>query len=120
MIRKLFLFGAALMVAATMAFAQDEAKKPVKISGYLIDNMCAGEHADEAKEHKTSCSLMGGCARSGFSVAANDKTYKLDERGNKDALQVLKTTKTKEGVKVEVEGTLDGDTLHVDHLAEVY
>jgi hypothetical protein len=61
---------------------------------------------------------MASCEKSGFAVVAGDKTYKLDEQGNKLAADVLKTVKTKKGLKVDVEGTVEGDTLHATTLAE--
>jgi len=120
MIRKISLLGLTLALCAVFAYAQDE-KKTVKVTGYVIDNMCAGPHAaeDEAKEHTTSCALMPRCEKSGYAVVSGDKSYKLDGNGNKLAAQLLHHTQTKRGLKVEVEGTLEGDTLHADKLAEV-
>jgi hypothetical protein len=120
MIRKISLLGLALALCAVFAYAQDE-KKTVKVTGYVIDNMCAGMHGaeDEAKEHTTSCALMPKCEKSGYAVVSGDKSYKLDDNGNKLAEQVLRSTHTRRGLKVEVEGTLEGDTLHADKLAEV-
>src|SRR5947199_6018011 len=121
MIRKISLACVALALAAAFAYAKDDTKKTVKVTGYVIDNMCAGDHAseDEAAGHSTSCALMPKCEKSGYAVVAGDKSYKLDDNGNKLAAGVLKNTHTKKGVKVEVEGTLEGDTLHADKLAEV-
>ena len=67
MIRKISLLGLTLALCAVFAYAQDE-KKTVKVTGYVIDNMCAGPHAaeDEAKEHTTSCALMPRCEKSGY------------------------------------------------------
>lgn len=111
---------AALAVAfAFTAFALAQEKKTAKINGFLVDNMCATPVDSEAKQHATSCSLMEACQKSGYAVVSKDKVYKLDERGNQLALAVLKETKTKKGVAVAVEGTLQGDVLHVDTLAEV-
>jgi hypothetical protein len=120
MIRKLSLVAVAVALAAVFAYAQGE-KKTVKVTGYVIDNMCAGMHGseDEAKEHSTHCALMERCEKSGFAVVSGDKSYKLDADSNKLVAQLLHSTKTKHGLKVEVEGTLEGDTLHADKLAEV-
>jgi hypothetical protein len=120
MIRKISLLGVALALAAALAYAQGE-NKTIKVTGYVIDNMCAGMHSseDEAKEHTTSCALMPKCEKSGFAVVSGDKSYKLDDNGNKLAEQLLKTTHTKKGVKVEAEGTLEGDTLHAEKITEV-
>ncbi len=121
MIRKISLLCVALALTAAFAYAKDDTKKPVKVTGYVIDNMCAGDHPAEAKAkgHSTSCALMPSCKESGYAVVSGDASYKLDDNGNKLAVALLKSTHTKKGLKVEVEGTLDGDTLHADKLTEV-
>jgi hypothetical protein len=120
MIRKASLVAVAVALAAVFAFAQEAEKKSVKVTGYIIDNMCAEMHGseEEAQKHPNACALMPACEKSGFSVVAGDKTYKLDEQGNKLAAEALKAVKTKKGLKVNVEGTLEGDTLHATTLAE--
>ena len=119
MFRKVSLVAAAVALAAVFAYAQGE-KKSVKLTGYVIDNMCGEMHGSEAeaKKHPNSCALMDSCQKSGFAVVSGDKTYKLDEQGNKLAAEALKAAKTKKGLKVDVEGTVEGDTLHVAKLAE--
>jgi len=122
MSRKVFALGLILAVAFVL-YAQGD--KSVKISGYLIDNACSTGHvkdagfADRAKKHKTSCALMDSCEGSGYAVYADGKLYKLDVAGNKGASQILKDTETKEGVMVAVEGTVDGETVHVTKITEV-
>ena len=118
MFRKVSLVAVAVALAAVFAFAQEGEKKTLKVTGYVVDNMCAGMHGteDEAKNHPNACALMPACEKSGFAVVSGDKTYKLDEQGNKLAAEALKGAKTKKGLKVDVEGTLDGDTLHTDKL----
>ena len=121
MIRKASLVAAAVALTAVFAFAQEAEKKSVKVTGYVIDNMCAaGEHGTEeqAKDHGTACALMPGCRKSGYTIVSGDKSYKLDERGNTLVAEVLNSTKTKKGLKVDAEGTLEGDTLQVARLAE--
>ena len=120
MIRKASLVAVVVALAAVFAFAQEAEKKSVKITGYVVDNMCAEMHGteDEAKNHPNACSLMPACEKSGFAVVSGDKTYKLDEQGNKLAAEALKAAKTKKGLKVNVEGTVEGDTLHATTLAE--
>ncbi|MDT7780181.1 MAG: hypothetical protein QOC99_2693 [Acidobacteriota bacterium] len=120
MFRKISLVAVAIALSAVFAYAQGE-KKTVKLTGYVIDNMCAGEHASEAdaKEHSTHCALMARCEKSGFVVVSGEKSYKLDAEGNKLMSQLMHTTKTKKGLKVSVEGTVEGDTLHADKLTEV-
>jgi hypothetical protein len=120
MIRKVSLVAAVIAMAAVFAYAQGE-QKTVKVTGYVIDNMCAsGMHGteEEAQKHPNGCALMESCQKSGFAVVAGEKTYKLDEQGNKLAAGALEAAKTKKGLKVDVEGTVEGDTLHVAKLAE--
>ena len=107
------------LLFAVMLYAQD---KSVTITGNLIDNACAESAKDldtKAKNHPTSCALMDSCETSGYAVYADHKLYKLDEKGNSSAADLLKNTKTPKGVKVAVEGTVEGDTIHVTKLTEV-
>ena len=117
MFRKLSLVAVSVAAAAVFAFAQGESKT-VKVTGYVVDNMCAEMHGTEAeaKRHPNSCALMEACEKSGFAVVSGDKKYKLDDAGNKLAADALKGAKTKKGLKVDVEGTLEGDTLHTAKL----
>jgi type 1 fimbria pilin len=122
MTRKLFALGLILMVAFVL-YAQGD--KSIKITGNLIDNACSAAHvkdagfAERANKHKTSCALMPSCEGSGYAVYSEGKLYKLDEAGNKSAADLLKDTETKMGVMVAVEGTVDGDTVHVTKITEV-
>ena len=119
MFRKVSLVAAAVALAAVFAYAQGESKS-VKVTGYVIDNMCAEMHGteEEASKHPNGCGLMEACQKSGYVVVSGEKTYKLDAEGNKLAAEALKAAKEKKGLKVDVEGTLEGDTLHVAKLAE--
>ena len=107
------------LLFVVVLYAQD---KSVTITGNLIDNACAESAKDldtKAKNHPTSCALMDSCETSGYAVYADHKLYKLDEKGNGSAAELLKSTKTLKGLKVSVEGTVDGDTIHVTKLTEV-
>ena len=122
MIRKMFPLIVVLALMAGALLAQD---KSVTLTGYLIDNACAANHASDktfatwVKTHGTSCAMMDNCEKSGYSVFAGDKLYKLDDKGNDSAEDLLKNTKSKKGLKVKAEGTVDGDTLKVTKLTEV-
>ena len=122
MIRKMFPLIIVLALMAGALIAQD---KSVTLTGYLIDNACAANHASDktfatwVKTHGTSCAMMESCEKSGYSVFAGDKLYKLDDAGNTSAEAVLKATKSKKGLHVKVEGTVDGDTVKVTKLTEV-
>ncbi|HVS20854.1 MAG TPA: hypothetical protein VHD88_03350 [Pyrinomonadaceae bacterium] len=119
MIRKI----SALTIVTLMAGVLFAQEKTVTITGNLIDNACAESAKDlgtRAKNHSTSCAMMDGCEKSGYAVYASDnKLYKLDDKGNDSAADLLKNTKTKKGLKVSVEGTVDGDTIKVTKLTEI-
>jgi hypothetical protein len=119
MFRKVSLVAAAVALAAAFAYAQGE-QKTLKVTGYVIDNMCAEMHGSEeqAAKHPNGCALMESCQKSGFAVVSGEKTYKLDAEGNKLAAEALKAAKGRKGLKVDVEGTLEGDTLHATKLEE--
>ena len=124
------LFAASLIMAlavGSLALAQEQSKT-VKVRGYLIDNMCAGEpgedkdYESEAKGHALSCAMMPHCHKTGFAVAEGRKLYVLDADGNRlaeSALRAAKDPKSKKGLHVEVEGTLEGSTLKATKLTEV-
>jgi hypothetical protein len=121
--RKLFAISVLIAVAgAAVLYAQ---KKDVKITGNLIDNACSSHHvndkdfADRVANHTTSCALMATCKGSGYAVYADSKLYKLDDAGSKLAQNILEDSKTEKGVRVAVEGTLDGDTIQVTKITEV-
>lgn len=121
MICKSLLLACLLAVAAVFGSADDK-KSPTKITGFLLDNMCAeaaqGGEAEEAEGHMVSCALMEMCVKSGYAVISEGKTYKLDEKGNKLALKVLRDTRVRQGLRVTVAGTLEGDLLRADTIAE--
>ncbi len=122
MMRKIFPL---IVVLALMAGALMAAGKDVKLTGFLLDNNCTAGHendkafAKDSANHATSCAKMAACEKAGYAVYAAKKLYKLDDAGNALAAEVLKNTKAKKGVKVRVEGTVDGDMLKVTKLTEV-
>lgn len=125
-LRSLLPAALALSLAAALAPAQekrDEKKPPpTQVTGYLIDNLCAeasqGGEEEEAEGHMVSCALMEACAKSGYAVISDGKLYKLDEKGNKLALRLLRDTRVRQGLAVTASGTLDGDTLRTDLVTE--
>src|SRR5262249_44838534 len=92
-----------VLAALVLLYAQD---KTVKVTGYLIDNACAGAHvkdadfADKVKKHSRSCALMDSCLKSGYAIYSESKLYKFDEEGNKTVADLLKDSETKNGVMV--------------------
>ena len=122
MIRKVFAFAAIL---AAIVVLQAQTPKAVTIEGYIIDNACADAHKKDAafgsmvKKHPKSCALMDNCVSSGYSVLTSDaKLYKLDQAGNDSTEALLKSSSTKAGLAVVIEGTVDGDTIKVTKITE--
>lgn len=117
-----------LVAVALFAFAPAQEKKkgektpPTLVTGFLIDNVCAeasqGEEAEEAEGHMVSCALTEASVKSGYAVVSGGKLYRLDEKGNKLALRLLRDTRVRQGLSVTVAGALDGDTLHAETIAE--
>ena len=121
--RKIFAITVLIAVAgAAVLYAQN---KDVKLTGHLIDNACASAHVNDkdfagtVANHTTSCALMASCKASGYAVYADSRLYKLDDAGSKLAQGILEDTKTEKGVRVTVEGTLEGDTIHATKITEV-
>ena len=112
-----------ILSLACAALLYGQSSQAVKVTGYLIDNACAGSAKDlatRAKGHSTSCALMDSCETSGYSVVTDDsKRYKLTDNGDKMAAELLKNTKTTKGLKVAVEGNYNGSELDVTKLTEV-
>lgn len=122
MTRKISVLGLVLLLAGAALAAREG--KSVKLTGYIIDNKCSGRAATEngaekVKNHTVKCAQMPPCAESGYALFVDNKLYKLDAEGNKKAAEVLKNTKLEKGLQVEIEGTLDGETLKVKSIKEV-
>lgn len=92
-----------------------------KISGYLVDGVCAGNHATEPgykEKHDKACNLMAACVKSGYSlITADNKVLKFDAKGNEQALAFIKATTKEKELKVTVTGKVDGETLTVASIA---
>jgi hypothetical protein len=62
---------------------------------------------------------MPSCVTSGYAVfTADGKLYKLDKAGNEQVEALLKDTQKTEGLQVQVEGSVDGDTIKVSKVTE--
>jgi hypothetical protein len=119
--RKTFVIG---IILSMTSVALAVTGKDVKLTGYIIDNACSARAtgdgaADKVKGHTVKCALMPPCEKSGYAIYADGKLYKLDDAGNKQVAEILKNTKVDKGLSVNVEGTLDGETLHAKKIAEI-
>jgi hypothetical protein len=112
-----------VLLLAGVAVAANTAKG-VKLTGYLIDNACSARAnteggAEKVKNHTVKCALMPNCEKSGYALYADGKLYKLDESGNKKAVEIFKSTKAERGLQVTVEGDVEGESLKVKSISEV-
>lgn len=78
----------------------------------VVDNQCHLKVKDNPDSHTTSCAL--NCAKSGFGIFTSDGSYlKFDEPGNAKVVQLLKETKKKDHLRVNVDGERSGDMIKV-------
>src|SRR5262249_44658833 len=117
--RKISVIGLILLLSGFVLAA----RPGVTLHGYVIDNACSAransaDGLEKVKNHTTKCALMPPCQKSGYAVLADGKLYKLDDAGNQKVIEILKNTKTDKGVAVAVEGSVDGDTIHVTKITE--
>ena len=122
MARRVLGFGMVLLLAG-IAIAANKPRS-VKLTGYLIDNACSARAnteggADKVKNHTVKCAMMPNCEKSGYALYADGKLYKLDEAGNKKAVEIYKSTKADKGVQVTIEGDVEGESLKVKSMSEV-
>lgn len=111
----------ALVVVVSLAIPAAGQSNSQKFTGYLVDAVCAGNHATEpgyAENHDKNCNLMEGCIKSGYSlIMADHKVLKFDSKGNEQALAFIKATDKDKSWKVMVTGTVEGQTLTVKSIA---
>ncbi len=113
------------------------AGKTEMYKGYLSDVACAtsatGKAADgtvmktDADKHTVACMLAAPCAASGYGLEINEGTataknyvfYKFDKKGTDLAAKIVKNTKKKSGVSVEVKGMKEAGMIKVVSMKEV-
>ncbi|HKQ98302.1 MAG TPA: DoxX family protein [Candidatus Polarisedimenticolia bacterium] len=101
----------ALSLLAAPAFAAETWK-----NAPIIDTQCQVRMKDDPDAHTAKCALQ--CAASGFGILTADGAFlRLDEEGNKKALEALKATKLTDRLRVTVTGDRKGDTIQVTTLS---
>lgn len=116
------LLTALLLVAGSAARAHEK----VKLTGYVTDVVCFGDHAKGtpeamtkvAAEHTKECALMAECVKGGYGIVADGKWLAFDEKGNQLAKGVFDQTKKKDHIKMIVEGLKHGDKVLVEKITE--
>lgn len=78
----------------------------------VVDAHCSRRVAANPDSHTRDCALK--CAASGFGILTSDNHYlKFDSAGNQKILSQLKSTKETDHLRVNVTGTVQGNTLKV-------
>jgi hypothetical protein len=111
-----------LVIATSVVWAHEK----VKLTGYVVDVMCFGDHAKDkvedatriAAEHTKVCALMDDCVKSGYGLYADGKWYPFDAKGNDLAKALFDKTKKSDHLKVIVEGMKHEDKILVEKLTE--
>jgi len=124
----------AIVAVGALAFGKGKAEM---FKGYLSDVACAtaagGKAADgtvmktDADKHTVACMTAAPCAGSGYGLEINEGTaatknfvfYKFDKKGSDLAAKILKKTKKKSGVMVEVKGMKEAGMIKVVSMKEV-
>jgi hypothetical protein len=97
---------ATLILCSAAAFAESWNNVP------LIDTACAAKVKDNPDAHSRTCALK--CAAMGYGIQTSDGRYlKFDKKGNEQALELLKSSTKDNHLRVNVEGTEQGDTIAV-------
>lgn len=109
------LLGVALL-AGFAAVASGET-----VEGVLMDKACSTKAVSGgqqvAKDHTTECALLAACQKSGYGVFTGDgKFLTFDVKGNGRALQLVKTTKKKDNLRITVDGVVQGDKITVSRI----
>lgn len=101
-----------LLLSATTPLAAED------FEGYLIDTMCSAKliqaGAGAGQYHTKDCALSPNCKASGYGLVMADGTFlKFDEDSNGMAVKFLETSAKTDGLKVTVNGDMNGETLTV-------
>jgi hypothetical protein len=115
-----------IAISTVRAHENVRAHEKVKLTGYVVDVVCAADHTKDnpeeatkfASEHTKECALMEECVKSGYGIFADGKWYPFDAKGNTLAKALFeKTTKT-DHIKVTVEGMKHEGKILVEKLTE--
>src|SRR4030067_3085482 len=130
----LMVVSVAIVALCALAFGAGKAEL---YKGYLADVLCAtqpnGIASDGAnmktqpEKHTLACAVAPGCAASGYGLEINQGTasaknyvfYKFDKKGNDLAAQILKATKKKDNLSVEVQGVKEAGMIKVTSIKEI-
>ena len=115
-----------ILAIGLIAVSTVRAHEKVKLTGYIVDVVCAADHTKDtpedatkfASEHTKECALMEECVKSGYGIFADGKWYPFDAKGNTLAKALLEKTSKKDHIKVTVEGMNHEGKIIVEKLTE--
>jgi hypothetical protein len=115
-----------ILAIGSIAISTVRAHEKVKLTGYVVDVVCAADHTKDnpedatkfASEHTKECALMEECVKSGYGIFADGKWYPFDAKGNTLAKALFEKTKKTDHIKVTVEGMKHEGKILVEKLAE--
>jgi hypothetical protein len=99
------------ILLAIPAFAAEQAWENVP----LIDGMCLSKVKDNPDKHGADCLLK--CSTGGLGILTADGYLKLDEEGIKKAVELVKNSGKKDGIRVDVKGEKEGEVIKVTSLS---
>jgi len=115
-----------MLVVGMIAVSSVLAHEKVKLTGYVVDVVCAADHTKDnpedatkfAAEHTKECALMEECVKSGYGIFSDGKWYPFDAKGNTMAKALFEKTAKKDHIKVTVEGMKHEGKILVEKLTE--
>src|SRR5262249_10124365 len=120
------LIALSMLVVGLIAVSTVRAHEKVKLTGYVVDVVCAADHAKDnpedatkfAAEHTKECALMEECVKGGYGVFADGKWYPFDAKGNTLAKALFEKTGKKDQIKMTCEGMKHEAKILVEKLTE--
>src|SRR6185437_935619 len=93
-----------------------------ELQGLVVDWKCAPQMLRDGREktfrHDRHCSLMKNYERPAYGLITDGKKiYRLDDRGNRRILELLRNTPDKDNLKVIVTGDISGDAIRVTNIS---
>jgi hypothetical protein len=116
-----------ILAVGLIAISTVLAHEKVKLTGYVVDVVCAADHTKDnpedatkfASEHTKECALMEECVKSGYGIFADGQWYPFDAKGNTLAKALFEKSAKKDHIKVTVEGMKHEGKIIVEKLTEV-
>ena len=108
--KRLVLIAACAMLLPAFAAAEDWSNVAI------VDTQCSSKVKANPDVHTKDCALM--CAKSGFGIVDQKGNFlRFDAKGNEEATKLIKDSSKKDHLRVNVSGTRDGSTIHVQSVS---